>query len=191
MPESLRDRRIEQEWLLLGKLAAANPTIVEIVGRRRLADSEDFEVRLHQTDGIPFGAEVESRIHSHEVRLSFPRFYPTSPLEAYLGKPLIHPNIDPENGFVCLWTRHGTRETVVEALRRLQEVISWKSLNLDTDHLMQRDAAAWRDRLVQEEPDLFPLPFTPIEELKEFRLEKERFRPPGRVRKRLEPLTEK
>jgi len=191
LPESLRDRRIEQEWLLLGKLAATNPTIVEVVRRRRLADSEDFEVRLHQTDGIPVGGEVESRIHSHEVRLSFPRFYPTSPLEAYLGKPLVHPNIDPENGFVCLWTRHGTRETVVEALRRLQEVISWKSFNLGTEHLMQRDAAAWRDGMEENQPGLFPLPFAAIEEVLEFRREKDRFRPPGRVRKRLEPLTQK
>jgi len=191
LPEPLRDRRIEQEWLLLQKLAAANPTIVEVVRRRRLADSEDFEVRLHQTDGIPLGGEPESRIHSHEVRLSFPRFYPTSPLEAYLGKPLVHPNIDPENGFVCLWTRHGTRETVVEALRRLQDVITWKSLNLDTEHLMQRDAEAWRTRTEERHPDLFPLPFTPIEEVLEFRREKEHFRPPGRVRKRLEPLTNK
>ena len=189
MPESLRERRIEQEWLLLGKLAAANPEVVEVVGRRHLADSEDFEVRLHETDGIPVGGEVESRIHSHDVRLSFPRFYPTSPLEAYLGKPLVHSNIDPENGFVCLWTRHGTRETVVEALRRLQDVISWKSFNLDTEHIMQRDAEAWRAQIEESQPGLFPLPFTPIEEVLEFRREKERFRPPGRARKRLEPLT--
>lgn len=191
MPESLRDRRIEQEWLLLGKLAAANPAIVEVVRRRRLADSEDFAVRLHETDGVPLGGEVKSRIHSHEVRLSFPRFYPTSPLEAYLGTPVIHPNVDPENGFVCLWTRHGTRETVVEALRRLQEVIAWKSFNLDTEHLMQRDALRWRARMEQARRDLFPLPFTPIEELLEFRREKDRFRPPGGGRKRLEALTEK
>jgi hypothetical protein len=99
---------------------------------------------------------------------------------------LVHPNIDLETGFVCLWTRHGTRETVVEALRRLQEVIAWTSFNRDTEHLMQRDAEAWRTRIEERHPDLFPLPYMPIEELLEFRLEKERFRLPTKPRQRLE-----
>jgi len=70
-------------------------------------------------------------------------------------------------------------------------VISWKSFNLGTEHLMQRDAAAWRDGMEENQPGLFPLPFAAIEEVLEFRREKDRFRPPGRVRKRLEPLTQK
>ncbi len=188
MPASLRDRRIEQEWLLLNELATTNPDLLEVLRRRKLADSEDFAVRLNETEGILAGEPADMRIRVHHVRLSFPRFYPTSPLEAYLSQPVKHPNVDPRNGFVCLWTRHGTGETVVEALRRLQEVIAWKRMNLDSDHLMQPETIDWHATAIEEEPNLFPLAYEPIQELKDFRLEKERFRPPRAPRKRLEPL---
>jgi ubiquitin-protein ligase len=184
---SLRERRIEQEWLLLQELAAANPGLLEVLDRRKLADSEDFQLLLHETEGIP-AEDSSTRVRSHQVRLSFPRFYPAAPLEAYLAQPVKHPNVDPRNGFVCLWTKHAGRETVVEALRRLQEVIVWKRMNLDNDHLMQPAAVAWHADITRRQPTLFPLPYTPLKELPGFRLEKDRFQPPGRPRKRLEPL---
>lgn len=187
MSASLRERRIEQEWLLLQELAAANPGLLEILDRRKLADSEDFQLLLHETEGIP-AQDSGTRVRSHQVRLSFPRFYPAAPLEAYLTQPVKHPNVDPRNGFVCLWTKHAGRETVVEALRRLQEVIVWKRMNLDNDHLMQPEAVAWHADIAQRQPTLFPLPCTPLKELPGFRLEKDHFQQPGRPRKRLEPL---
>ena len=188
MPTSLRDRRIEQEWRLLNHLAEANQDLVAVVRRRTFADSEDFQLLLHETEGIATGEPRDTRIRSHQVRLSFPRFYPTAPIEAYLAQPVKHPNVDPRNGFVCLWTKHGGRETVVEALRRLQEVIVWKRMNLDNDHLMQPEAVEWHTAIARRQPAFFPLPYTPLRELKNFRLEKDRFQPPSRRRKRLEPL---
>jgi len=188
LPSSLRDRRIEQEWLLLNELAAANRGLVEVLHRRKLADSEDFGVRLHNTEGILADDETDTRVSSHNVRLSFPRFYPAAPLEAYLSHPVRHPNVDPRNGFVCLWTKYGVRETVVEALSRLQEMITWQRMNLDVEHVMQPEAVDWHSAARKNGSDLFPFSCQPIQELHDFRLEKERFRPQGRIRRRLEPF---
>jgi len=80
------------------------------------------------------------------------------PIEAFLAVPVFHPNVHPDNGFVCLWTRGSTGDTIVTALVRLQNVIGWRLHNASPDHLMQPAALAW----AASATDL-PLPCTPIE----------------------------
>jgi ubiquitin-protein ligase len=80
---------------------------------------------------------------THEVTLSFPRYYPAAPSEVFLSKPVFHPNIDPVNGFVCLWDKHRVATTAREALAKLASVLAWRLMNADAPHLMQPDALAW------------------------------------------------
>jgi len=53
------------------------------------------------------------------VRFAFARFFPAVPIEAYLTRPVFHPNVHPTTGFVCLWSRFSKADTVIEALCRL------------------------------------------------------------------------
>jgi hypothetical protein len=88
------------------------------------------------TDGLQL-------VEEHEAELRFPRFFPSVPIEAYLRRPVFHPNVDPVNGFVCLWDRFSPGDTVVTAVRHLQRIVAWRMLNLWADHVMQPEAAAW------------------------------------------------
>jgi len=121
----LRTRRLQGERALIERLVRDNPT--------QLSDLEwtDEECRV----SLQIGGD------EHRVRLHFPRFFPSVPLEAYLDRPVAHPNIDPANGFVCLWTRLSVSHTVIEAVRRLRLILAWRMLNLDEDHVMQPDQA--------------------------------------------------
>src|SRR5258708_5920860 len=136
--ESLAVRRLRQEWLLLQEIARLNPGVVEVLSRRRLADGETFEIALHQTCGITSWTEGRPVLaRSHRVTFRFPRFFPSTPIEAYLATPVLHPNVDPSDGFVCLWTRSSSGDTVMEAVRRLQQIIAWKLVNFEATHVMQ------------------------------------------------------
>ena len=166
---TLYERRVDGEWKLLAEVARLNPGVVEVVARRRLADGDVFEVRLHQTAGIvgwQGAAAVLER--SHRVLFRFPRFFPSVPIEATLAPPVFHPNVDPINGFVCLWTRTSPGDTVMEALRRLQRIIAWAAVNYSAEHVMQPEAARWG----QEHPD-HRLEFTPLVESAEFKRQRE------------------
>jgi ubiquitin-protein ligase len=162
---TLFERRVDQEWKLLQRLAEKNAGLVELVARRRLADGELFEVILHQTSGIVGwrGADpvIERR---HHVTFRFPRFFPAVPLDATLAPPVFHPNVDPINGFVCLWTRTSPGDTILEALRRLQRIIAWAAVNYDPEHVMQPEAVASPCRQLE---------FTPLIELEDFKRQRD------------------
>jgi ubiquitin-protein ligase len=187
-PAAPRDRRLEQEWKLLGQLAQTNPGVLEVLRRRSLADSDIFEAMIHQTCGIlslACGKPVLAR--SHRVAFRFPRFFPSVPVEAVLAKPVFHPNVDPRNGFVCLWTRTSAGDTVMEAARRLQQMIAWKLVNFEATHVMQPEAVDWAHRM--SFPASLVLDFTPLVEVESFRREKSfTARPDAPFRRRLEPL---
>ncbi len=137
----MRARRIENEWSLLARLAEYNPGIVEVVRREVLPDADVFHVVLHRTSALalePPHALLESA--SHTVRFRYPSYYPSVPIEAFLATPVFHPNIHPENGFVCLWDRFSAGDTILEALGQLQRVITWALWNDMADHVMQPDA---------------------------------------------------
>ncbi|MGH9397114.1 MAG: hypothetical protein ACRD18_09730, partial [Terriglobia bacterium] len=127
MATTLRQRRIENEAGILAALARANPDGLEILD----ASSQRgvFCVSLGQTSGI-LRLDLPSIVATrHETEISFSRFFPDAPIEARLLAPVFHPNIDPLNGFVCLWDRFSAGDTVAEALRRLQRIIAWEMFN--------------------------------------------------------------
>jgi hypothetical protein len=139
----MRKRRVENEWRLLHELAALNPAALEVLERGTALEGEYFRLRLNQTSG-PILTErgIELR-DSHLIEFRFPGFFPAVPIEAVLPQPVFHPNVEPDNGFVCLWARVSPGDTVSESLMRLQRVIVWELVNLNPDHLMQPSAMSW------------------------------------------------
>ena len=138
---SVRTRRIENEWKILAVLAAHNPGIVEVIGRETHPDADVFHAILHQTSAVsPGEPPLLMQAASHPVAFSFPAFYPGVPIEAFLVDSVLHPNIHPENGFVCLWDRFSRGDTVVEAIVKLQKIITWELSNDRAEHVMQPEA---------------------------------------------------
>ncbi|MEW6366468.1 MAG: ubiquitin-conjugating enzyme E2 [Acidobacteriota bacterium] len=163
---SVRGRRLRSERELLWRLIDLNPETLAFSGAEQSADA--VRVSLRRTCGITSLGPPCALSHEHDVRLLFPRFYPAMPTEAYLTDPIFHPNVDPRNGFVCLWTRTSSGDTVIEALCRLQRIIAWELVNLDAAHVVQAAAADW-----YVEPNLrLPLDYTPLVVPHEFYLER-------------------
>lgn len=126
--ERIRGRRIRNEWEWLRRAAAANP------GRLFVPHEPGGFVRLPET---PYYAMDGSQRKGISVRFEFPEYYPSVPLEAWLEFPVLHPNVHPENGFVCLWDMRQEGASLVGAVRQLQRVVTWDLYNLSADHLMQ------------------------------------------------------
>jgi ubiquitin-protein ligase len=138
---SVRARRLDNEWALLDALAKHNPDLLEVRRRETLPDAEVFHVILHRTSAMSLGPPpqlLESA--SHAVAFRYPLYYPSVPIEAFLATPVFHPNVHPENGFVCLWDRFSSGDTIIEAVAKLQKVITWELWNDRTEHVMQPDA---------------------------------------------------
>lgn len=138
-----RERRISNEWSLLQQVARLNGGLVEVLGRYSAPEDDLLTVAVHQTCGIVQTGTAREFVFSHVVELRFTRFFPSVPIEAALRVPVFHPNVDPENGFACLWNRVSASDTVARALQRLQFIISWTIVNLESAHLLQPTAAQW------------------------------------------------
>ncbi|MGD0577815.1 MAG: hypothetical protein ABSC08_02690 [Bryobacteraceae bacterium] len=177
---SHRQRRIDNEWALLAELARANPGSLDGLSRSRDAEADFFRVTLHHTAALAGSPPDRRRVDSHVVDFRFTAYYPAVPVEAFLSVPVFHPNVHPDNGFVCLWTRGSTGDTIITALVRLQNVIGWRLHNASPDHLMQPEALAW----LASGPDL-PLPCTPLEIPASLLLELNWRQPPAEFRRRL------
>jgi hypothetical protein len=135
----LRRQRIENEWTILGQMASANAP--RLLVKKRCGDQ--FLLVLHETRA-PIVQDGEIKLVSeHELRISFARFFPTMPLEVYLTRPVFHPNIHPTTGFACLWGRSSQTDTVVEALCRLQRILTYSVFSDSLDDVMQPAALAW------------------------------------------------
>jgi ubiquitin-protein ligase len=144
MSWSVRARRLENEWELLARLAAHNPGLVEVLKRETQPDADLFHIVLHRTSVLSLGnPPALNAAASHSAVFRYPEYYPSVPIEAYLSTPVFHPNVHPETGFVCLWSRFSAGDTIIEALRQLQRVITWELSNSSADHLMQPDALRW------------------------------------------------
>lgn len=180
---ALYERRVEQEWRLLQSLVDANPGLVEIRGRRNHQGDEVFDFTLHKTQALRGAARGLTVRDSHQVSAHFPRFFPSVPLEMSLADPLFHPNIHPENGFVCLWSRFSAADTIVEAVCQLQRILTWQLVNEQTDHLMQPDALAWLKDLNRQVS--LPLTRQPVRKPEGFALANTYARRPDGVRRRL------
>jgi hypothetical protein len=141
---SLRADRVEKEWTLLERLAAANPNYVEILARAPSPIEDVFHVRLHDSPGVreAHGNDIATR-DIHTLRLCFTRFYPEVPIDCYVEEPLFHPNVKAETGFVCLWEQASPRDTVVQALARTQAICAFRMVNTGAPHQMNRQAASW------------------------------------------------
>jgi ubiquitin-protein ligase len=172
----LREQRIENEWALLERMAEANPSLLVIQERR----PSDFVLLLRETTAVARAHGEIQRWSEHEVKLSFARFFPTMPIEAYLTRPVFHPNVHPDTGFVCLWGRFSLRDTVVEALCQLQRVVTYSLFSESADHIMQPEALKWTEK--EHAAGKLPFPFTSLAkpmgwmEEREFRILPERKR---------------
>jgi ubiquitin-protein ligase len=158
----MRARRIENERLLLETLQQANS------GRLRLTRNHDgFAL---QVDGVPAllappsdTATTSEVVGSHSLRVVFPRYYPSMPAEVYLDAPVFHPNVHPDTGFVCLWTRHRVNITLEQTLAQLQRVLAWSLLNTNPEHVMQPEALLWYAQpAVRAYLPLHFIPFVPV-----------------------------
>lgn len=158
--KDLRGRRVANEWRLLEQLAAAQPAVLDGLGFETTGPVDWVRVTLGHTCGILRNGDFPHFTTSHSAHIQFPRFFPSVPLEIRLMKPVFHPNVDPVTGFVCLWDRYSAGDTAIDALQRLQRIIVWKLVNLDSVHVMQADAARWYTSPLRS-VDL-PLRFTPI-----------------------------
>jgi hypothetical protein len=178
---SVRTRRIESEWILLRDLEACNVNVLTIAGKEATPLQVSFRIVLGETNALVRSSETVAVRSSHVVRVCFPRFFPSVPSEIYLEAPVFHPNVDPENGFVCLWSKISIDNHIVKTLQILQAVISWHAFNWKPDHLIQPAAKIWyeskRDvhsipleyRSLQVPPSVFDLakPLSPRRRLSE------------------------
>jgi ubiquitin-protein ligase len=159
----MRTRRIDNEWLLLEALSYANP------GRLQLKRHPDaFALDIANVPALiappPDPACPDAFIQrSHSLRIIFPRYYPSMPSEVYLDRRVFHPNVHPDTGFVCLWTRHRILTTLEHSLAQLQRVLSWTLLNPDPEHVMQPEALRWYQQSRAHSSLSLPIiPFIPI-----------------------------
>jgi ubiquitin-protein ligase len=181
---TLHQRRVEHEWRLLQLLAATNSSVLEILNREQGPASERFHLILHKTCALIKQDSYLNSLDTHTVALHFPEFFPSVPIEASLAIPVFHPNIHPENGFVCLWDRFSSGDTVAEAVLQLQRVITWRLVNEESDHLLQPEAIQWY-REPQRGVQL-PLDCQPLVMPEEFQKERTAgFRQPKNFRHRL------
>jgi Ubiquitin-conjugating enzyme len=134
---TLYERRVEQEWRLLQALKQLNPEFICDCARCEEGGIEVFHFTLRQTQALIEQGEELQIIDEHRVRVHFPRFFPTVPVEVSLHLPVFHPNVHPETGFVCLWDRSSPENTMSEAIVQLQRVVTWELCNKTPTHVMQ------------------------------------------------------
>ena len=92
----LRSLRIHHEWEFAVALVKDNPASLQDLQR----EQDGFLLTLIAAPAlIPKENGIATEM-VHRVRFEFPRYYPAAPIEAYLFKSVLHPNVHPENGFV-------------------------------------------------------------------------------------------
>ena len=186
MKSTLYQRRVEQEWKLLTLLASANESILKVQDRvREGVDSEVFGVTLSRTQGVIEEDGSRKIVDQHSVSFLFPPFFPSVPIEARLFRPVFHPNVHPGTGFVCLWNRFSSGDTVMEAVAQLQRVLAFELVNEVSDHVMQPAALDWyRDA---GRGCRLPLRFEPLARPVDFEAQRAYAqRPAGNYRRRLQ-----
>lgn len=171
----VRRQRIENEWSFLQRLAQANPRLLVVTAH----SDDEFLLQLLETSSpVKYGGTIQI-VEEHEIRLCFARFFPAVPMEAYLSRPVFHPNVHPHTGFVCLWQKSVIADTVVEALIQLQRVLSYSGFTGSADHVMQPPALEWAQNPARGVE--FPLKYTPLEKPPSWDSERNfRHLPPGR-----------
>jgi hypothetical protein len=138
---NLRTRRIGGEWELLAALAAANAAALAAT---RVED--EFHVFMRQSPAWVKSSSEPRIATEHDLRFVYPRFYPVLPLEAYFVCPILHVNVDPVTGFVCLWREYQPSQTIVDAVLITRAIMACETANWDPVHCMQPDAVAFRSK---------------------------------------------
>jgi ubiquitin-protein ligase len=129
--------RMAAEWATLEELVRRNPGRLTHPTRRDTV----FSLSIVDTPALRLDASGTYR-HSveHDLRIHFPRHFPALPMEAYLVHPIFHPNAHPETGFLCLWDRHVTTNTVEHAVHKTVAMLAWRLLTTTPLHVMQPEA---------------------------------------------------
>ena len=150
---SLLERRLHAEWELLLALASLNP------GRlSKPAACDAVFSMLLSGPAVPAAGAHEEFVTVHDIRVLYPLHFPAVPMELTLAKPVQHPNVHPEAGFVCLWERHRVSHTIEHALHKLVAMLNGTLFNADPLHVMQPAAL---DRMHVVLPDAFRLTGVP------------------------------
>lgn len=156
----VRDNRIANEWELLNQFARLNPGRVQETEQK---EDGGFAFLIKETPALlrsPNGEKLLSIQTEHKVTVGFPRYYPSVPCEVFLSVPVFHPNIDPINGFVCLWNEHRVANNIEIAIVKLAAVLSWELMNAEAPHIMQPQALEWY-LATPGEQRMLPLKVTP------------------------------
>jgi hypothetical protein len=129
-----RNRRMDAEWQLLQTLVDANQSTFASITRVQ----GEFQIVMRESPAW-VGEENDKRIETdHVLRYVYPRYYPSLPLEGYFVRPILHVNVDPLTGFVCLWKNYQPAQTIVDAILITRAVMACKIANWDFAHRMQQ-----------------------------------------------------
>ena len=131
-----RNCRIDAEWQLLESLADANRSIFTQMTR---LDDEFRFIMQESPAWVGKGRDCRTETE-HRLRYAYPRYYPTLPLEGYFVRPILHINVDPVTGFVCLWKNYRPAQTIVDAILITRAIMAGNAANWDPAHRMQQDA---------------------------------------------------
>ena len=132
----LYTRRFRSEVELLHALAVRNPGRILDVA----AEGGTIALVLHGPSSMAAGTTLPCLIARHDLHIDFPVHFPAVPMEMFLARPAVHPNIHPETGFVCLWDRHRVSNTVEHALHKLVAMLAGQLQNTEPRHVMQPSA---------------------------------------------------
>ena len=147
----LRSRRMDTEWQLLQDLAETNRSTFADVNRLQ----DEFRIVMQESPAW-IGGESERRIEiEHALRYVYPRYYPSLPLESYFVRPIVHVNVDPVTGFICLWQDYRPAQTIVDAILITRAIMACKVANWDPAHRMQQD-------VIPEHQESYVLPMPPL-----------------------------
>lgn len=136
-------RRVEAEWADFNSLVSLNIARFGDIGRRQSGIEVDFVFDLLKTPSFvrssqqPAALEV---IETHSVKIRFPRFFPAVPMEVRVLSFPVHPNIDPLNGYICLWAEHHPLNTVGDSLWLLEGMLTWRICNEEDAPNLQPEA---------------------------------------------------
>ena len=131
-------RRLSAEWNLLLALVQRNP---HRLGAPTGSDTT-FRISLHGPPAKPAGSSAGPDLTSHGIRIHFPVHFPAVPMELYLDTPVLHPNVHPDTGFVCVWDLHRVSNTVEHALHKTVAMLNGTLYNPHPLHVMQPSALA-------------------------------------------------
>ncbi len=124
------ERRLRAEWDLLIAMVQCNP------GRLSHAAASDLSFTVTLSQPTSAGSTL------HDIRVVYPVHFPAVPMELYLRSPVLHPNVHPHTGFVCLWERHRVSNTIEHALHKVSAMLAGRLYNANAPHVMQPEALA-------------------------------------------------